>query len=425
MCIYYLCNCMYKNIIYNYCNCNYQQNYLYTCAYYTPTLVLALINSILIRIEYTRHNHSLLHTSLYSINLILHSLLLICIVAIAVINYSCLACIMHIRMTISYHQLLISIVVLILLSSYLLLYLNIYWLIYPTITYSAFNHISIQLLLLSICAINLHSLLHVLVILSSLTHLHACDPYTFIYHVLLVLYVISHSILLSLCSAILYESAQSLSIYLYQYIAYIHTIWIYGHIEVYIVLIPTIILLMSFLQLCLHYPLYEYHTLIISFINIAILSSITWVHHIYTVTIYYDIVNYYTSVSICISLSTINKCIMAYSSMTRAHLFHVHTQLVHLYHIVTVLGGLSGLLITIYSVNAAIHHTSLIYTHCHCILSLSLSIAVLLLWSIMYHPTYVYLHLCILVLSTSSIAVRRIYTVTPTSLNTLITYLLL
>jgi hypothetical protein len=199
-------------------------HYLYTIAYYTPTLILALTNSLLIRIEYTRHYHSLIHTSLYSINLILHSLLLICIISIAVINYSFLSFILHINLTISYHQLLLSIIVLILLSSYLLLYLNIYWLIYPTITYSAFNHISIQLLLISIYLINLHSLLHVLVILSYLTHLHAFTPYTFIYHVLLILYAISHSILLSLYSSILYESAHSLSIYLYQYLAYIHTI---------------------------------------------------------------------------------------------------------------------------------------------------------------------------------------------------------
>ena len=121
--------------------------------------------------------------------------------------------------------------------------------------------------------------------------------------------------------------------------------------------------------------------------------------------------------SIFISVSTMNKCLMIYSTSTEYS--HINTSLhtwLHAYHMMTTLGGLSGILITVYMINMSLHSTAVILYHFHCILSLSCVLVVFLYCSSWIQ--YMYCHLMLSICLISSMTTRRIYTVlTPLHLN--------
>lgn len=135
---------------------------------------------------------------------------------------------------------------------------------------------------------------------------------------------------------------------------------------------------------------------------------------------YLDIINYYTSMSIFISISTINKLIIIYSTSTSHYhtVYSIHT-LLHAYHMMTTIGGLSGIIVTVYMINMSIHSTEVIIYHCHCILSMSCVIVCILLMYCISCIQYMYCHVMLYVFILSLINTRRMYTVllTITHLN--------
>lgn len=112
--------------------------------------------------------------------------------------------------------------------------------------------------------------------------------------------------------------------------------------------------------------------------------------------------------SIFISVSTMNKCLMIYSTSTEYSHISMITWL-HAYHMMTTLGGLSGIHITVYMINMSLHSTAVILYHFHCILSLSCVLVVFLYCCSFIQ--YMYCHLMLSLCLLSSMTTRRINTV--------------
>lgn len=184
-----------------------------------------------------------------------------------------------------YSLLVSTLLYIVLLYSCLLLELNIYWLLYPNIVYHLLNHISIHLILTTLLLFNYYTIAYILLLfIYSIYHNYVTQLLClYIYYVIISLYYVSLSIIIHLYLSLLYDLLYHLTLCIYQYMLYIHLIWIWGHIEVYIIIIPNLCLLLSCIISCCNYCLYDTHTIIISLFNIAILSIITWVHHIYLI----------------------------------------------------------------------------------------------------------------------------------------------
>jgi len=114
-----------------------------------------------------------------------------------------------------------------------------------------------------------------------------------------------------------------------------------------------------------------------SLIHLAVLSSLTWAHHLFMIHVPYDTVHLFSSVSVCISLSTVHKFMLLVSSVSmHATMCYVFVLWAHL--LVSVLGGISGLYMAICSVNESVHGVSVVYYHFHFILSFSWVVVMLL-----------------------------------------------
>ena len=140
-------------------------------------------------------------------------------------------------------------------------------------------HVSIHLIMITVTLFNI---ITILFMLSLLYHSLYYTLILFIYLVLIIIWLYSTSIsfIIHLLIYILYDLYYNFTLYLYQYMQYIHLIWVWGHMEVYIMLIPNLTVILLCIISCHHYTIIDLHTIIISLYNISILSIITFIHHI-------------------------------------------------------------------------------------------------------------------------------------------------
>ena len=140
-------------------------------------------------------------------------------------------------------------------------------------------HVSIHLIMITVTLFNI---ITILFMLSLLYHSLYYTLILFIYLVLIIIWLYSTSIsfIIHLLIYILNDLYYNLTLYLYQYMQYIHLIWVWGHMEVYIMLIPNLTVILLCIISCHHYTIIDHNTIIISLYNISILSIITFIHHI-------------------------------------------------------------------------------------------------------------------------------------------------
>jgi cytochrome c oxidase subunit 1 len=93
-------------------------------------------------------------------------------------------------------------------------------------------------------------------------------------------------------------------------IFYQHIFWLFGHPEVYILVLPTFGLLSILFISLFNVYIFGNQSMILAMGSICILGSVVWIHHMFIVTLESDIRAYFTSLTLMISLPTGSKILV-------------------------------------------------------------------------------------------------------------------
>jgi len=116
--------------------------------------------------------------------------------------------------------------------------------------------------------------------------------------------------------------------------------------------------------------------------NIAILGSIVWSHHMFTVGMESDSHAYFMCITMIITIPTSTKIFnWLCTYLNYLYYYYIRTSVflsIHIFLLMFTLGGTTGIIISNVIVDLSLHDTYYILSHFHYILSLGTVIVILL-----------------------------------------------
>ncbi|KQP80274.1 cbb3-type cytochrome c oxidase subunit I [Methylobacterium sp. Leaf117] len=150
---------------------------------------------------------------------------------------------------------------------------------------------------------------------------------------------------------------------------YVNLFWLFGHPEVYIVILPSFGIYSEVVSAFSSKELYGYTSLVIATMVIALLSFTVWVHHFFTMGQSPDINSYFGIATMLIGVPTGVKVYDWIWTMFRGKLRFTPPMLFSVAFIITfVLGGFSGILLAIPPIDFVVHNTVFLVAHFHNVL---------------------------------------------------------
>jgi heme/copper-type cytochrome/quinol oxidase subunit 1 len=161
-------------------------------------------------------------------------------------------------------------------------------------------------------------------------------------------------------------------------VLYQHLFWFFGHPEVYILIIPAFGVISIVISGISQKIIFGNQSMIFAMCCIALLGSVVWGHHMYTVGMETDTRAYFTGVTILISLPTGTKIFNWLSTyLGNAPLFFISTNyFALLFLLMFTMGGSTGVILGNAAVDLALHDTYYVVAHFHFVLSLGAVIAI-------------------------------------------------
>jgi cytochrome c oxidase subunit I+III len=148
-----------------------------------------------------------------------------------------------------------------------------------------------------------------------------------------------------------------------------HLFWLFGHPEVYIIFLPAAGLVSTMLPVFAGRPLVGYTAVVVAVISMAFLSFGLWVHHMYAVGIPHLAQSFFAAASVLVAVPTAVQ-IFAWLA-TLAHgkpRFSLPMLYVFGMFFVFVIGGLTGVMLSIVPFNLQTHDTHFVVAHLHYVL---------------------------------------------------------
>jgi len=160
-------------------------------------------------------------------------------------------------------------------------------------------------------------------------------------------------------------------------VLYQHLFWLFGHPEVYILILPAFGVISESISVSISNSLFAFQSKIIAMTSISFLGTIVWSHHLYTVGLEVDTRAYFSSVTMLISLPTGTKI---FNWVTTYYLNNIALSFIYLFYTFTFLlkftfGGITGILLANAYIDISLHDTYYVITHFHYVLSLGAVIA--------------------------------------------------
>merc|ERR1712109_21207 len=163
-------------------------------------------------------------------------------------------------------------------------------------------------------------------------------------------------------------------------ILYQHLFWVFGHPEVYILIIPGFGIISIVISGISQKIIFGNQSMIFAMSSISILGSLVWGHHMYTVGLESDTRAYFTGVTILISLPTGTKIFNWLTTyLGNPPLLHLRISSVFfslLFLLMFTIGGSTGVILGNAAVDLALHDTYYVVAHFHFVLSLGAVITI-------------------------------------------------
>lgn len=164
-------------------------------------------------------------------------------------------------------------------------------------------------------------------------------------------------------------------------VLYQHFFWVFGHPEVYILIVPAFGVLSHVLAgVAGSIVIYGYPSMVLAMGCISILGSLVWGHHIYTVGLEADTRSYFTGLTVMISLPTgtklLNWIFTILGGVLRVYVVS-GCLFVVLILIMFTLGGTTGIVLGNAAVDVALHDTYYVVGHFHFVLSLGATVSII------------------------------------------------
>jgi len=148
-----------------------------------------------------------------------------------------------------------------------------------------------------------------------------------------------------------------------------HIFWFFGHPEVYIMILPAFGVVSEIIPTFSRKPLFGYSAMVYATASIAFLSFIVWAHHMFTVGMPLTGELFFMYATMLIAVPTGVKVFNWVSTMWKgAMTFETPMLFAIAFVVLFTIGGLSGLMLAIASVDLQYHDTYFVVAHFHYVL---------------------------------------------------------
>ena len=148
-----------------------------------------------------------------------------------------------------------------------------------------------------------------------------------------------------------------------------HIFWFFGHPEVYIMILPAFGVVSEIIPTFARKPLFGYSAMVYATASIAFLSFIVWAHHMFTVGMPLTGALFFMYATMLIAVPTGVKVFNWVSTMWKGSMtFETPMLFAIAFVVLFTIGGLSGLMLAIASVDLQYHDTYFVVAHFHYVL---------------------------------------------------------
>lgn len=147
---------------------------------------------------------------------------------------------------------------------------------------------------------------------------------------------------------------------------YINLIWLWGHPEVYILVLPAFGIFSEIVPVFSRKKLFGYPSMVIAIAIITILAYIVWLHHFFTMGAGANVNAFFGITTMIISIPTGVKIFNWLFTMYRGRISFSTPMLWTLGFLVTfTVGGMTGVMLSIPAVNFQVHNSLFVIAHFH------------------------------------------------------------
>ena len=148
-----------------------------------------------------------------------------------------------------------------------------------------------------------------------------------------------------------------------------HLFWLFGHPEVYIILLPAAGCLSTIIPVFARRPLVGYVAVIVAIVGMVFLSMGIWVHHMFTVGIPHLALAFFSLASVAVAVPTAVQVFAWLGTLASGTpRWRLPMLFVSGFFIVFVCGGLTGVMLAIVPFNTQAHDSYFVVAHLHYVL---------------------------------------------------------